>query len=92
MESASTHQDRSAILTEIVLRNSGVHAADLSPDVRVSDLGVDSISAAEILSQAEEELGVEIDYAGLLQDWSTLTVGQLVTQLLQGAALSPRID
>lgn len=85
MEPSGADQDRAAVLTEIVLRNTGIDGAGLSPHTRVADLGVDSIVAAEILSQAEQEIGVEIDYARLLADWSTMTVGELVSQLEEAA-------
>jgi len=73
------------VLRDIVVQNSGVDRELLSNDVRIADLGLDSIVAAEILSQAELALGVEIDSVQVLGDWSSLTVAQLVAALRQAA-------
>jgi acyl carrier protein len=82
---AAPDEDTTRVLRDIVVQNSGVDRELLSNDVRIADLGLDSIVAAEILSQAELALGVEIDSVKVLGDWSTLTVAQLVAALRQAA-------
>ena len=47
---------------EVLARLSGVAAADLSPEMElVSDLGIDSPKALELLVELEDALGIEIE-------------------------------
>lgn len=53
------------LLVERLARTLRVSAADLSPSVAFSDLGVDSITGSTFATQIGEELGVELNAAAL---------------------------
>ena len=54
---------------------------DLRPDRRIGELGIDSILAGEIMAQAELALGIDIDFRKVRDDWSTLTIQELASEL-----------
>lgn len=83
------HADIMAILTEIVSGVSGIDESQLTADRRVSDLGIDSLMAGEILAQAEIALQTDIDFQRLPDDWSGLTLGRLAAQLTPGSHAGP---
>lgn len=79
-------------LVDIVARNTGNDREDLEPDTPIRDLGVDSIAAAEILAQAEQAAGADIDIRRVPDDWSALTVRELVRMLTGAFVPQPSDD
>lgn len=77
---------------EIIARTTGWPVEDLAPDTSVRDLAIDSITAAEIVSQAEDAAGGSISLHRILDDWSSLTVDGLVRALAEGATPRPGND
>jgi len=71
-----------AIVTEIISAVGGFDQAELIPERRVEELGIDSILAGEIFAQAEQALDIDIDIWRVSGDWSGLTLRELVAQFL----------
>jgi acyl carrier protein len=77
------------ILVEIVSGICGIDESELTADRRVWDLGIDSLTAGEILARAETALQTDIDFRRLPDDWSGLTLGKLAAQLAAGIPATP---
>lgn len=75
-----------AVMTDVVSRVCAIEPDRIRPELRVVDLGIDSLFAAEILAQVERSLDVDIDVRTIMDDWSGLTLGDLCAQLWRGAA------
>jgi acyl carrier protein len=58
-----TGGERIALVRDIVERVSERPLGDVGPDTRLADLGVDSITFAEVVVQLEEALGIDIPFA-----------------------------
>jgi acyl carrier protein len=74
-----------AIVTEIISAVGGFEQAELTPERRVEEFGIDSILAGEIIAQAEHALDIDIDIWRVSGDWSRLTLRELVAQFLSGS-------
>ncbi len=48
------------IIQEVIAKETGCSISDISPDSRLEDLGVDSLSAITILFQLEDRLDIDI--------------------------------
>lgn len=70
-----------AVVTDVISGICDVDEDDLRPDSRIGALGIDSIMAAEIMAQAELALGIDIDFGKVRDDWSTLTLQELASEL-----------
>jgi len=79
-----------AAIAEIVGNIAGMDPAQLEPAYRIQDLDLDSMLAGEIIAQMERALDVDVDFRAIADDWSTLTLGDLVTQFQQGAGRGSR--
>ncbi len=55
--------------------------ADITPETRFADLGIDSLDVTELVMNVEEEFGVSLD-----MDASLTTVAQLVEKIEQSQA------
>jgi acyl carrier protein len=77
--------DLGLALRESIVRICGVPADQVSPDATLQDLGVDSLTAAEIITDVEIRTGIELPM-DVLRGLSTLqTVGEVAAQLEAGA-------
>ena len=77
--------DLDAALRESIVRICGVPADQVSPASALKDLGVDSLAAAEIITDVEIRTGVELPM-DVLRSLSTLqTVGEVAARLQAGA-------
>jgi acyl carrier protein len=47
----------------LVLEITGKPLPDVAPDASIADLGVDSVSVAEIVARIEDDLGIEVPAA-----------------------------
>ncbi len=56
----------------------GIDASEITPDVELMTLGVDSLDSAELLMELETKLGIEIEPSEKLT-----TVGDLVHEIEQ---------
>ena len=64
-------------------------AGQVSPDATLQDLGVDSLTAAEIITDVEIRTGIELPM-DVLRGLSTLrTVGEVAAHLQAGAGSPP---
>jgi acyl carrier protein len=68
------------VLVRVINSTCGINRAELTPDRRVVDLAIDSVFAGEIVMQTATELGMEIDFLEILDDWSTLTLAELAAE------------
>jgi acyl carrier protein len=77
--------DLGLTLRESIVRICGVPADQVSPDATLQDLGVDSLTAAEIITDVEIRTGIELPM-DMLRGLSTLqTVGEVAAHLEAGA-------
>jgi acyl carrier protein len=77
--------DLGLTLRESIVRICGVPADQVSPDATLQDLGVDSLTAAEIITDVEIRTGIELPM-DVLRGLSTLrTVGEVAAYLQAGA-------
>jgi acyl carrier protein len=77
--------DLGLALRESIVRICGVPADQVSPDATLQDLGVDSLTAAEVITDVEIRTGIELPM-DVLRSLSTLqTVGEVAAQLEAGA-------
>ncbi len=79
-------------LLRIIAHHTGRQVDELRPETPVRELAIDSITAAEIVSQAEEAVGATISLHRVLDDWSALTVDGLVRGLAEGVGGHGRDD
>ncbi len=49
------------VIAKIVAERTGCEAADVKPENKFSDLGIDSLDTVELLMSLEDELGFEIE-------------------------------
>jgi len=77
--------DLGLTLRESIVRICGVPADQVSPDATLQDLGVDSLTAAEVITDVEIRTGIELPM-DVLRGLSTLrTVGEVAAHLEAGA-------
>ena len=77
--------DLGLALRESIVRICGVPADQVSPDATLQDLGVDSLTAAEVITDVEIRTGIELPM-DVLRSLSTLqTVGEVAAHLQAGA-------
>ena len=76
-------------LCESITRICGVPADQVSPASTLEDLGVDSLTAAEVITDVEIRTGIELPM-DVLRGLSTLrTVGEVAAHLEAGAGSPP---
>jgi acyl carrier protein len=73
--------DTFVTLTEIISALCGIDRLMLRPDTRIEDIDLDSLFAGEIIAQTERRLAVDLDFRKISDDWSALTLGDLVRQI-----------
>ena len=71
-------------LRESIVRICGVPADQISPDATLEDLGVDSLTAAEIITDVEIRTGIELPMDVLRGLSSVRTVGEVAAHLEAG--------
>jgi len=76
-------------LCESIARICGVPAGQVSPASTLEDLGVDSLAAAEIITDVEIRTGVELPMDVLRGLGGLRTVGEVAAHLEAGAASPP---
>ena len=81
--------DLSLALRESIVRICGVPAGQVSPDATLQDLGVDSLTAAEIITDVEIRAGIELPMDVLRGLVELRTVGEVAAHLQAGAARPP---
>ena len=77
--------DLGVALRESIVRICGVPADQISPDATLEDLGVDSLSAAEIITDVEIRTGTELPMDVLRGLSTARTVGEVAAHLEAGA-------
>jgi acyl carrier protein len=77
--------DLGLALRESIVRICGVPADQISPDATLEDLGVDSLTAAEIITDVEIRTGTELPMDVLRGLSSMRTVGEIAAHLQAGA-------
>nr|AGS49699.1 hypothetical protein [uncultured bacterium esnapd14] len=60
----------------------GFPRAELGPDLPIDNLGIDSLSASEIVQEVETALGIEADVKTIAGQWSSHTLGSLAKMFL----------
>jgi acyl carrier protein len=78
-----------AALCESIARVCGVPADQVSPASTLEDLGIDSLAAAEIITDVEIRAGVELPMDVLRGLGQLRTVGEVATHLEAGAGSPP---
>ena len=73
-----------ASLRESIVRICGVPADQITPDAALEDLGVDSLAAAEIITDVEIRTGIELPMDVLRGLGKMRTVGEVVAHLQAG--------
>ena len=81
--------DVDAALRESIVRICGVPADEITPASTLDDLGVDSLAAAEIITDVEIRTGIELPMDVLRGLSKMETVGEVAAHLEAGAARSP---
>jgi len=76
-------------LRESIVRICGVSAEDITPASTLDDLGVDSLAAAEIITDVEIRTGIELPMDVLRGLSKMETVGEVAAHLQVGAAVPP---
>ena len=76
-------------LCESIARVCGVPADQVSPASTLEDLGVDSLAAAEIITDVEIRTGVELPMDVLRGLGGLRTVGEVAAHLQTGAGSPP---
>lgn len=59
---------------ELLVSKYGVEASKASPEATMADLGLDSLSVAELLFDIEDEFGIEVD----VDEASFSTLGEAI--------------
>lgn len=49
------------IIAKIIAERTGCDAADVKPESKFSELGIDSLDTVELLMNLEDEIGIEIE-------------------------------
>ena len=49
------------VIAKIVAERTGCDVADIKPDSKFSELGIDSLDTVELLMNLEDEIGIEIE-------------------------------
>ena len=76
-------------LRESIVRICGVPADRVTPTATLEDLGIDSLAAAEIITDVEIRAGIELSM-GVLRGLSDLrTVGEVAAHLEAGVGRPP---
>jgi len=78
-----------AALCESIARVCGVPADQVSPGSTLEDLGIDSLAAAEIITDVEIRAGVELPMDVLRGLGQLRTVGEVAAHLAAGAGSPP---
>jgi len=78
-----------AALCESIARVCGVPADQVSPASTLEDLGIDSLAAAEIITDVEIRTGVELPMDVLRGLGGLRTVGEVADHLQAGAGSPP---
>jgi acyl carrier protein len=78
-----------AALCESIARVCGVPADQVSPASTLEDLGIDSLAAAEIITDVEIRAGVELPMDVLRGLGQLRTVGEVAAHLAAGAGSPP---
>jgi len=73
------------VLRESIVRICGVHAGQVSSASTLEDLGIDSLTAAEIITDVEIRTGVELPMDVLRGLGRMQTVGEVAAHLQSGA-------
>lgn len=60
----------------------GLSRAELDPNTTIDKLGIDSLSAAEIVQEVEGSLGIEVDMRTITSAWSSYTLAGLATMFV----------
>ena len=81
--------DLEAALRESIVRICGVPADQVSPASTLEDLGIDSLAAAEIITDVEIRTGAELPMDVLRGLGGLRTVGEVATHLQAGAGSPP---
>ena len=76
-------------LCESIARICGVPADQVSPASTLEDLGIDSLAAAEIITDVEIRTGIELPMDVLRGLNQLRTVGEVAAHLQVGAGLPP---
>ena len=71
-------------LRESIVKLCGVPADQITPDSALEDLGVDSLAAAEIITDVEIRTGIELPMDVLRGLSKMLTVGEVAAHLQAG--------
>lgn len=69
------------IIAKVVSERTGCDVADVKPESKFSDLGIDSLDTVELLMALEDEIGIEIE---LEQKVETVDDLDQVIQGIQG--------
>ena len=77
--------DLGLALRESIVRICGVPADQVSPDATLQDLGVDSLTAAEVITDVEIRTGIELPMDALRSLSTLQTVGEVAARLEAGA-------
>ena len=78
--------DLDATLRESIARICGVPADQVSPGSTLEDLGIDSLTAAEIITDVEIQAGIELPMDVLRGLGRMRTVGEVAAYLLADVA------
>ena len=78
-----------AALRESIVRICGVPAEEITPAATLDDLGVDSLAAAEIITDVEIRAGIELPMDVLRGLNQLRTVGEVVAHLEAGVGKPP---
>jgi len=81
--------DFDVALRESIARICGVPADQVSPDSTLEDLGVDSLAAAEIITDVEIRAGIELPMDVLRGLGQMRTVGEVAAHLRAGSGFLP---
>jgi len=81
--------DLDMALRESIVRICGVPAEEITPASTLDDLGVDSLAAAEIITDVEIRTGIELPMDVLRGLTQMETVGEVAAHLEAGVARSP---
>jgi acyl carrier protein len=84
--SATDRRHVTEVVYEQLARFSGRRSGEISPDLSLADdLGIQSVTAVELLGAVEQQLGVEIDIADDGDTQTVHTVQDLVDEVLRSA-------
>jgi acyl carrier protein len=84
--------DLSEALRDSIVRTCGVPAEAVVPSATLEELGVDSLAAAEIITDVEIRTGVELPMDVLRSLSGQRTFGQVADQLTSALGQSPPDD